>query len=72
MFNFLEKFFFKRILKKIAKLIPYGQDRIKELWEQNKDEMVEKAKEAIEKAIKDVIKKALEKQGIHIVDSSNV
>lgn len=72
MFNFLEKFFFKRILKKIAKLIPYGQDRIKELWEQNKDEMVEKAKEAIEKAIKDVIKRALEKQGIHIVDSTDV
>lgn len=67
MFNFLEKIFFKRILKKMTKLIPYGQ----ELWEKNQDEMVEKAKEAIKKALSNVIKRALEKQSIKIFDDTD-
>ena len=67
MFNFLEKIFFKHILKKMTKLIPYGQ----ELWEKNQDEMVEKAKEAIKKALSNVIKRALEKQGIKIFDDTD-
>lgn len=67
MFNFLEKIFFKHILKKMTKLIPYGQ----ELWEKNQDEMVEKAKEAIKKALSNVIKRTLEKQGIKIFDDTD-
>ena len=50
MFNFLEKFFFKRIIKK---LVPMS----KKLWEKHKDDLEEKAKEAI----KNVIKRTLEK-----------
>lgn len=71
MFNFIEKFFFKRMLKKIAKLIPYGQDKIKEIWEENKEEIIEKSREAIEKIVKDIIKRVLHEKGIKIIDDAD-
>ena len=71
MFKFLEKWALQRLLKRVAENLPIGQDRIGEIWAEHKDEIFEKVTEAIKKAISNVIKKALEKQEVKILHTSD-
>ena len=67
----LEKWALQRLLKRVAENLPYGQDRLAQLWADNKDEIFEKVSDAIKQTIGKIIKKALEKQGIKVLDTSN-
>lgn len=69
MFEWLEKWALQRVLKRVAENLPYAQDRIGEIWGMYKDEIFEKVAEAIKQTITKIIKKALEKQGIKILDN---
>lgn len=69
MFGFIEKWALKRLLKKVAESLPLAQDRIGELWAENKEEIIEKVTEAIKAAITKILKKALAKRGIEISEN---
>ena len=69
MFGFIEKWALKRLLKKVAESLPLAQDRISELWEENKEEIIEKVTEAIKTTITKILKKALAKRGIEISEN---
>jgi 5-methylthioribose kinase len=69
MFGFIEKWALKRLLKKVTESIPIAQDRIKELWEENKEEIIEKVTESIKATITKILKKALAKRGIEISEN---
>lgn len=69
MFGFIEKWALKRLLKKVTESIPIAQDRIKELWEENKEEIIEKVTESIKATITKILKKALAKRGIEILEN---
>ena len=69
MFGFIEKWVLKRLLKKVAENLPIAQDRIKELWEENKEEIIEKVTESIKATITKILKKALAKRGIEISEN---
>jgi 5-methylthioribose kinase len=69
MFGFIEKWALKRLLKKVAESLPIAQDRIKELWEENKEEIIEKVTESIKATITKILKKALAKRGIEISEN---
>lgn len=71
MFKWLEKWALQRLLKRVAENLPTAQDKIGEIWKEHKDEIFEKVTEAIKKAVSNVIKKALEKQGIKIFTKSD-
>ena len=71
MIKWLEKWALKRLLKRVAEQIPMAQDRLATIWQEHKDEIFEKVTKAIKKAVSDVIKKALEKQGIEVLDCSD-
>lgn len=47
MFNFLEKFVFKRIVKKIIKAFPSLKDKGLKIYEENKEEIIQKVKVTI-------------------------
>lgn len=69
MFKWLEKWALKRLLKKVAESLPLAQDRIGELWAENKEEIIEKVTEAIKATITKILKKALAKRGIEISEN---
>ena len=71
MFEFIEKWALQRFLKRVSENIPMGQDRLLEIWKEHKEEIFEKVAAVIEKTIKNIIKKALEKQGIKLFDNEN-
>ena len=56
MFGWLEKIIIKRIIKRIKKELPALQAMALEAFKENKDELIEKAKEGIKKAVMDFIK----------------
>lgn len=70
MFGFIEKWALKRLLKRFAATIPVGQDRLAELWKEHNEEIFEKVTEAIKKTITNILKKALEKQGIKLFENT--
>lgn len=47
MFNFLEKFVFKRIVKKLIKAFPSLKEKGLEIYENNKEEILQKVKVTI-------------------------
>lgn len=67
----LKKWAIELLLKEAAKTIPLGEGQIAKLWAENQDEIVKKVSEAITKTLDKIIKKALEKQGVKILDTSN-
>ena len=67
----LEKWAIERILKRAIEVIPQLKAKIPEIWEEHKDEIETKVAAAIKQTVLKVIKKALEKQGITILDTSN-
>ena len=69
MFGFIEKWALKRLLKKVAESLPLAQDRIGELWAENREEIIEKVTEAIKATITKILKKALAKRGIEISEN---
>lgn len=52
MFKWLENFVIKRIIKRISKELPELKEKALEYWEDNKDEIIEKVKDAIVDFIK--------------------
>jgi predicted transcriptional regulator len=70
-FKWLEKWALRRLLKRVAEGIPVAQDRLAEIWKEHKDEILEKVTENIKKTIKNILTKALEKQGIKILHTSD-
>ena len=69
MFIWLEKWALKRLFKKVADCLPLAQDRIGELWAENKEEIIEKVTEAIKATKTKILKKALAKRGIEISEN---
>ena len=67
----LEKWAIERILKRAIETIPQIKAKIPQIWEEHKDEIEAKVAAAIKQTVLKVIKKALEKQGITILDTSN-
>ena len=67
MFQWIEKWALRRLLKRVAEGIPVAQDRLAEIWAEHKDEILEKVTENIKKTIKNILTKALEKQGIKVL-----
>lgn len=47
MFNFLEKFIFKRIVKKLIKAFPSLKEKGLKIYEENKEEIIQKVKTVI-------------------------
>lgn len=52
MFNFLEKFIFKRIVKKLVKAFPCLKEKGLKIYEENKEEIIQKVKNTIFEYIK--------------------
>lgn len=52
MFNFLEKFIFKRIVKKLIKAFPSLKEKGLKVYEENKEEIIQKVKTVILERIK--------------------
>ena len=52
MFNFLEKFVFKRIVKKLIKAFPSLKEKGLKVYEENKEEIFEKIKVVIVEHLK--------------------
>lgn len=52
MFNFLEKFVFKRIVKKLIKAFPSLKEKGLKVYEENKEEIIQKVKTIILERIK--------------------
>ena len=52
MFNFLEKFIFKRIVKKLIKAFPSLKEKGLKIYEENKEEIIQKVKTVILESIK--------------------
>ena len=52
MFNFLEKFVFKRIVKKLVKAFPGLKEKGLKVYEENKEEIIQKVKTVILESIK--------------------
>ena len=68
----IEQWAFHRFLEKVLKQIPESKKRLAELWEQHKEEIYEKVKTAIKKAITDFIAKKIEEQrNKALVESNN-
>ncbi|MBR5012931.1 MAG: hypothetical protein IKY15_03225 [Clostridia bacterium] len=57
MFNFLEKFIFKRLVKKIIKAFPSLKEKGLKLYEENKEEIIQKVKNTILEHIKKLANK---------------
>jgi len=57
MFNFLEKFVFKRIVKKLIKAFPSLKDKGLKIYEENKEEIIQKVKTVILERIKKLANK---------------
>lgn len=70
MIKFIEKWAFQRFLKRVAENIPVAQDRLAEIWKEHNEEIFDKVTKAITKTIEEILKKALEKQGIKIFDNN--
>lgn len=58
MFNFLEKFVFKRIVKKLIKAFPSLKDKGLKIYEENKEEIIQKVKTVIFEHLKKLADKA--------------
>lgn len=58
MFNFLEKFIFKRLVKKIIKAFPSLKEKGLKLYEENKEEIIQKVKTVILEHLKKLANKA--------------
>lgn len=58
MFNFLEKFIFKRLVKKIIKAFPSLKEKGLKLYEENKEEIIQKVKIVILEHLKKLADKA--------------
>lgn len=58
MFNFLEKFIFKRLVKKIIKAFPSLKEKGLKLYEENKEEIIQKVKTVILEHLKKLADKA--------------
>ena len=56
MFKWLEKIIIKRIIKRVQKELPTYQAKALDLFGEHKDELIEKAKQAIKNAVVDFIK----------------
>lgn len=56
MFKWVEKLIIKRIIKRVQKELPEYQAKVLDLFEEHKDELIEKAKQAIKKAVVDFVK----------------
>lgn len=68
----IEQWAFNRFLEKVLKQIPESKRKLAELWEQHKEEIYEKVKKAIKKAITDFIAKKMEEQRNKVlVESDN-
>lgn len=55
MINWFEKFILKRIINRIKKEIPELKNTLLEEFEEHKDELLIKCKEAIKQALKDFL-----------------
>ena len=58
MFNFLEKFVFKRIVKKLVKAFPTLKEKGLKIKEENKEEIIQKVKTVILEHLKKLAHKA--------------
>lgn len=58
MLNFLEKFVFKRLVKKIIKAFPSLKEKGLKLYEENKEEIIQKVKTVILEHLKKLTDKA--------------
>lgn len=67
----VQKWAIEILLKNAIKSIPLGNGQIAKLWAENQDEIVEEISKAITKTLDAIIKKALAKKGIEILDCSN-
>lgn len=56
MFGWLEKLIIKRIIKRVQKELPALQAMALDTFKEHKDELIEKAKEAIKNAVVDYVK----------------
>ena len=57
MFNFLEKFVFRRIVKKLIKAFPSLKEKGLKIYEENKEEIIQKVKTVILERIKKLANK---------------
>lgn len=57
MFKWLEKIIIKRIVKRITNELPELKEKALQYWQDNKDEITEKAKEKIKDIILEQIKR---------------
>lgn len=57
MFKWLEKFVIKRIIKRITNELPELKEKALNYWKDNKDEIIEKAKDKIKDIILEKVKK---------------
>lgn len=67
-----QKWAITKLLEGIVNEIPEVKSRVAAIWELHKDEIFEKVKKAIHKAISDFIKKKIEEQrATNFVESDN-
>lgn len=71
MFKKLEQWALQRLLKRVAGNIPSIKGKVALIWEDYRDEIERQVAEAIKQAISKVVKKALGKQGIKVLDYSD-
>ena len=57
MFKWLEKFVIKRIIKRVTKELPELKEKALEYWDENKDEIIKKAKDKIKGIILEKVKR---------------
>ena len=67
----IEQWAFNRFLEKVLKQIPESKKRLAELWEAHKEEIYDKVKKAIKKAITDFITKKMEESRNKVLVESN-
>jgi hypothetical protein len=67
----LEKWAIERILKRAVQAIPQIKAKLPQIWEEHHEEIETKVAAVIRQTVLKVVKKALEKQGITILDISN-
>ena len=68
MFQWLEKWALRRLLKRVAEGIPVAQDRLAEIWIEHKDEILEAVKKAIASAVKKFIENKAKEIKAKVVD----
>lgn len=61
MFKWLEKWALQKFLKRAAENVPVAQNRLPEIWKENKEEIFEEVIKVIESTIIKILTKDLDK-----------